>query len=91
MGLKLEVQVMVKTTPEMRDALTRIAAAKAVEVPELLRRAGYAIIEYALANGDKAVPLDMEICPVGKPSASHLQVAEELYKIIKADEKKKKS
>lgn len=64
MDQKLDDLLGVKMTSEMKAALTRIAASKKVEPAELIRRAGYALIEYAAVNGDSAVPLEMEITPL---------------------------
>lgn len=75
---------------ETHAALERIAAAKNTKAQELLRRAAYAIVDYATVNGDKAVPLDMEIAPVNAPSETHLKVLEKLEHYLDSQEKKKK-
>jgi hypothetical protein len=88
MARKHDAPFSMRISSDVLAALERIAKAKKTEVQELMRRAAYAITEYAIANGDKAVPIDMAIVPLNEPSASELKVAEELYKLIKKEEKK---
>lgn len=61
MGAEKDVVLGVKMDAETNSAIRRIAAAKKCEAAELMRRAAAAIIAYAEAFGDKAVPLDMAI------------------------------
>lgn len=89
MAQKFDAQFPFRLPSETKEALIRIAGAKESDAQELLRRACYAIVAYAIEHGDKAVPLDMEIVPEHGVSAHQVQVAEELYKHIKKAENKK--
>jgi hypothetical protein len=64
---KFDDQIGVKCHARFKDALDRIAQANNLEKgASLLRIAGQAIIEYATAHGDTAVPLDMAIAQAPK-------------------------
>lgn len=88
MAKKFDAQFAFKMTSESKDALERIAKAKNADAQELVRRAVYAIIEYAELRGDDNVPLDMEISALGAPSETVLRVTEEVYQYLKEAERK---
>lgn len=91
MARKHDAQLPLRMSSDTLRVLKRIAKVKETEVQEMLRRAAYAIAEYAAVNGDKAVPLDMAITPINEPSMVE-KVAEMLshYEAAKKEEKEKK-